>query len=155
VNATFFGGPETGDTGFSLVELLVALLVLSVTALGLTKIALMTTSGNTQSKDAAAAMVLAADKIEELKNTGFARLSDHEGSDGPFDGGGNAGSGGPFTRSWQVETVTFEGLPGKEIVVQVSWSGGDEVRLSTVLVDVPEEVAGMPTAFVESWNQVK
>lgn len=143
------------SAGFSLLELLVALLVLSTTSLGLSYMAMMNTSGNTRSGDHAAAVALGTEKLETLKNEGFGKLVPGSDSDGPITSAGTDDSGGPFYRTWTIADTTLNGIDAKEVIVEVTWSGGGSVELATIVADIPEAVAGLPTAWVDGWNQVR
>ena len=143
-----------GQQGFSLLEIVVALFVLGITSAGLFYIGTMSTAGNTRSKDHAAAVSLATEKLEELRHLGFRGLTAGPlESDPPLDAEGLPADGGIFSRSWQVEDAVLNGNPAKKISVEASWAGGGVVSLSTPVVEVPRDGSGRPYAFLDSWTQ--
>jgi type IV pilus assembly protein PilV len=97
--------------GFTLVEILVTVCLLTIALLGLVSLTNMVIKANSFSKMITTATTLANDKMEQLKTSGY-----------------DSSSGGPetirsiYTRSW---TITGDGSPAvgmKTIVVTVQWS---------------------------------
>jgi type IV pilus assembly protein PilV len=131
---------------------MVALTVIAIAATGLFYCASMTSSGNTRSRDRAAAMSLAIDKIEELKNTPFADLTAGSGSDTRSSAGV---AGGLYSRAWTITDGTISGVPTKDVTVTVSWPGSGPVSLATIVANVPQVGLGFPTAYVRNWNQAQ
>jgi type IV pilus assembly protein PilV len=138
--------------GASLLEILVALTVIGIASTGLFYSASMTSSGNTRSRDRAAAMSLAIDKIEELKNTSFADLTAGSGTDTRSATGV---AGGPYARAWTITDGTISGVPIKDVTVAVSWPGNGPVSLATTVSNLPQLGLGFPTAYVRNWNQAQ
>ena len=64
--------------GFSLIELLVAMLILSTALLGLGRVAIGVIQGNQRSRDHSVATVLAQDRIESLRGRGGTAASTTE-----------------------------------------------------------------------------
>src|ERR1051326_2591422 len=60
------------ESGFTLLEVVVAFALLSLASAGIFYMGTLSTSGNTRSQDEAAAVSLAVQKLEQLKNSGFA-----------------------------------------------------------------------------------
>jgi hypothetical protein len=131
----------------------VAVFLFSVLSLSLTYVAGAAMRGNSRSRDFAAATALATEKLEELESLGFDRLRPTNASDGPMEAAGAAG--GPFHRRWSIEATSLNGLEARRLEVSVSWRGGGTVSLATLVVGIPEVWAGRPSAFVDSWNQVR
>lgn len=122
------------EKGFSLVEVIMATLILTIGILAYGKTASSVMGTNTLSKKESVAATLAQDKIEEIKNNGFpANWIDSEVVDAE---GNTGGSPTPYTRSWVVATV-----PGEtalyDVAVTVTWS-----NLSTKSVTLNTRITG-------------
>ena len=98
--------------GFSMIELLVAMVILSTGLLGIGRLAVGVIEGNLQSRDHGVATVLAQDRIEALK-------------------GLDAGGAAPATEGYG----TLSGFPRFKRVTDVR-PGVPEAGLSTVTVTV-------------------
>jgi prepilin-type N-terminal cleavage/methylation domain-containing protein len=59
---------NTHDSGFTLIEVMVSIVILSIGVLGLAPLMAVSVTGNSFSNEATRANVIAQDKIEELKN---------------------------------------------------------------------------------------
>lgn len=119
------------ESGFSLVEVLMAtfLLVLGILAYGKTSASVMGT--NVQSTKESTAITLAQDLLEEFKNTGFTIGTGTE----TVDTEGNPGAAyTPYTRTW---TNTDVGGRMYDLEVTVSWikMGTRSVTLKTRVTD--------------------
>ncbi|MEW6296728.1 MAG: prepilin-type N-terminal cleavage/methylation domain-containing protein [Thermodesulfobacteriota bacterium] len=114
--------PATGKVGYSLVEILVALTLFSLAALGLSAGVGTAIRAGQRSADFTLATILAQDKLEELFAQGTL-VSD--GSDAPQP---------RFTRVWVVTPDAPE-IGVAQIDVTVSWADSAEhtVTLTTVL----------------------
>lgn len=117
--------------GFTLVEVLVALVVM---AIGLSGVAMMTSStivADTGGRQQVAATTLAQEKLENLRSL---RRSDTDWDAGTHteyvEEDGTVGSG-PYTREWEVE----EDYNGQDnlmrVTVTITWDGG-EVSLASL-----------------------
>ena len=156
--AAFSVGAERGLT---LVEVLAALVVLTIASLGLFAIGSMSTTGNVRNVDQVAAAALAGAKLEELRNTSFYTLA--SGSDGPMTAQGTPG--GIFSRSWTVTSTTLPGLstPAKTMTATVAWTGGGSITMSTIVVSPsqafpgidPTSGSGFPTASIRGMVQTQ
>ena len=71
--------PFARQRGFSVIELLVAMLILSTAFLGLGRVAIGVIQGNLRSRDHSVATFLAQDRIESLRGVGGAAASTTEG----------------------------------------------------------------------------
>jgi prepilin-type N-terminal cleavage/methylation domain-containing protein len=140
-------------SGFSLIELVVAVTVLTIAGTGLFLLASSTTTGTIRSQDEATAMGLAVDKIEQLKNSSFDSML----SGGPEMITSGGASGGIYSRSWVVTwpSKTVAGVSAKDVTVSVSWTGGGTLSLATMVVNPKLLALGFPTVSVQSWNQLQ
>ncbi|MFQ5559569.1 MAG: prepilin-type N-terminal cleavage/methylation domain-containing protein [Nitrospinota bacterium] len=128
--------------GFTLIEILISILVLSVGLLGVTSMTVSVLKTNALSRDKTTAVTLAKDQMEILKNTPYASITDTASNNGGFtestmlsktntdyadpsnpidDKGGTTGKR-MFNRYWNVAD-DFNGYTDtKTIVVIVEWS---------------------------------
>jgi prepilin-type N-terminal cleavage/methylation domain-containing protein len=107
--------PSKRQEGFTLPEVMVALIVLCVALLGMAALTGSIVRAGALSRDRVEATTLAQSKIEELKNTGFSSMA--SGND----------SQGAFTRTWTVSA----GVPAANattIVTTVSWAWAGATR---------------------------
>ena len=136
-----------GQAGFSLLEMLIAFAILATAATSLFLLGSTTMSGNTRSKEHAAASALAVEKIEELRNTPFDEVASDTDT---------VTSGATFNRSWTVTDTTTSGVPAKNITVTVTGEPDITVALTTTFVNPPmvtsEYLEGFPTVAVKSWT---
>ena len=107
--------------GFTLVEFLIATVILSVGLLALINLQWTAIRGNSDSKEMTRAIFLAEKKMEELKNTSYNSLSLGTAQDAlnPMNGLGQ--SGGIFTRSWTVQNYSGSSFM-KQVTVDVTWT---------------------------------
>jgi type II secretory pathway pseudopilin PulG len=128
------------EAGFTLLEVVIAFGLLAFTMAGLVYMGTISTSGNTRSQDEAAAVSLGIDKIEQLKNAGFANATCPVSPE----------TLGIYTRGCLI------GVPAKDLTVTVQWTGGGSVSLSTTVISPPTMSAGaleqFPTVLVKSWS---
>ena len=109
------------NAGYSLVEVLVAMAVFSIAALGVATAAVTLTRAGHASERVTQATILAQEKLEEFR-AAFEPLRD--GEDTPRPG---------YTRRWQVAPDAPE-IGVARIEVSVSWSDADQpVSLVTVV----------------------
>lgn len=148
---------KQNEMGFTLIEVLIAIVILSIALLGLSSMNLYTIQGNNLARQETAAVALAQDKIEALKNLSYTdpQLTDSvTGNDGSYtalqstttvdsqeaniDEKGNSGTGGTYTRITNIAdsgTGANSYTNTKLIVVIVSWtdsSGSHTVILTTM-----------------------
>jgi type IV pilus assembly protein PilV len=101
--------------GFTLVEIMIAVFILTVALLGMAAVTTMVVKGNAYSRQATTASMLVKDKLEQLKNTNVASLAggtDYRNADSST---GTAGA--LYTRTW---TIT-PGATTTTIAVTVQW----------------------------------
>ena len=120
--------PLYNDSGFTLLEVLVAMAVLAIGSLGATTLTLSILRGNTFSNQITTATTLAQDKLEDVKRLGFVAAAS---------GTENYGSIAHYSSYKRVTAVA--GTPAatpvtKTVTVTVLW-GADKhrVTLNTIL----------------------
>lgn len=122
----FFKGSR-GEKGFTLIEILIALVILTIALLGLANLLYTVIKGNTFSDKMTLAVTRAQGKIEQFKNTGYAALSTTPDSDTPDTG---------LSRSWTV-TDNSPANNMKSVTVTVSWTDlhnkSRSISLSTII----------------------
>jgi len=128
-----WGNKSLQEKGFTLIEAFLALLIFSITFLGLTALQATVIENNSLNKKFTTATALAKDKIEELKNKEYSHsdlsVAIHTDSNNPVNERGE--KGGIFNRKWTVS----EGSGTKDITVYVSWnSGKHQVSLATKII---------------------
>jgi type IV pilus assembly protein PilV len=96
--------------GFTLVEILVAMGILTIALLGLVSVTVMVVKGNSFSKTLTTATTLAKDKMEQLKNTGYDSMA-----------GGTDTAESVYTRTWTVANNS-PAADMKTVVVTVQWN---------------------------------
>jgi prepilin-type N-terminal cleavage/methylation domain-containing protein len=113
--------PITNRQGFSLVEFMVATVILTFGLLALINLQLTSIRGNSESKEMTRAIFLAEKKLEELKNTSYNSLiiGTTQDTNNPMNGLGQ--SGGIFSRSWTVQNYLVSNFM-KQITVNVAWT---------------------------------
>jgi type II secretory pathway pseudopilin PulG len=137
----------------SLVELVITVAVISVLAAGLVSTTTITTSGNTRSRDYAAGVALATDRMEQLLQQGYDRLSPGTWSDGPLTSAGASSPAARFTRTWTVANTTLGGHEARIVSVSVAWTPAGTVTVSTTVAKISEDTPGMTSVFVRAWNE--
>lgn len=117
-------GPRKREEGFTLVEVMIALVVLTVGLLGLAVLTGSIVGANALSRDRVAATTMAQGKMEELTNMSYSSLQNLA-PQGTFTDSDNPG--GAYSREWSVSmddpipgTSTFE--------VKVGWPWGGSNR---------------------------
>jgi prepilin-type N-terminal cleavage/methylation domain-containing protein len=123
-----FIAPRKRIGGFSLIESLVALLLLAFVLAGAGYMMLSSVQTGREARHFTAAFNLAQDQMERLLGTDYDAMSN--GSDGPFnEAGGSTGSALMYTRTWTVvaNTGSSGGAPvgTSELTVITSWISQD------------------------------
>lgn len=126
-NGHVFASEKERRGGFTLVEVVAAIFILTIALLGVASVTVMVVKGNSFSKSMTTATTLAKDKMEELRRTDFADIA----------------SGGPETvetiyqRGWTVTDTVLGGLVAtKTIAVTVTWPWRGQnhtVTLNTII----------------------
>jgi len=116
------------NSGFTLIEVLVAIVILTVGLLGTAGLIIEIIKGNQVSKRISTATVLAQDKMEEIKGAGYAGADAEAGTE-PY--------GGVDFPLYKRITDVAPGNPTagmKKITVTVYWnSDNSQVELQTIL----------------------
>ncbi len=122
------------STGFSLIEILIALVILSIALLGLAGLMVQTTKNNSFGGRMTEAATFAQDKLEEFRAIGWVKIP-------PNTGGmdhSNGATGIVYTRNWQVAPNPTNGNL-KEITVTINWAdqtnkpANHSIRLFSIL----------------------
>ena len=125
-----------GNRGFTLVEILIAVFLLVTALLGVISTTVIVIKSNTLSRTMTTATMLAKDKMEQLKNTGYAVLAggtDYADMNSAVQTTSTADS--IYTRTW---TVTIDspaaGMKTIAVTVQWNWQGTQRnVSLATIV----------------------
>ncbi|MDP2496882.1 MAG: prepilin-type N-terminal cleavage/methylation domain-containing protein [Candidatus Palauibacterales bacterium] len=130
------GAPKPSSGGFSLVEVLVALVVLTAGALTVAASMVVATSANTHAGELSRASALASQKLEEIKAMPADEVDDEAAI--RVNARGVPTSGGAYVREVDVVDES-EGAPEntKRVTVTVEFSSGamgqDEATMFTIL----------------------
>jgi len=124
-------------SGFTLIEIMIAILVLAVALIGLAAVTTTTIKGNSFSKAMTSATTLANDKLQDLKARTFTGTS----VDTDLTGGSHSDTGNPllgiYNRTWTVADTMGSGgsIRYKTITVTVAWTWqglSHSVQLQTI-----------------------
>jgi len=118
------------NRGFTMLEILIATVILTIGLLGVAGLTIGTIKGNLFSKNVTTATVISQKRLEDIQRDGYVGATE-----GNFPAGPDAITMGGVTFS--METTINPGVPDtnmKEIEVKTSWSNGTRsVVLSTIL----------------------
>lgn len=98
-----------GKNGFTLIEVMASMIILSIGVLGLAPMIISAIQGNSFGDDMTDATLIAQDKIEELRNINYALIA--SGQD----------TVGTVQRQWTVQNDT-PAIGISQITVQTSWT---------------------------------
>ena len=113
------------NSGFTLMEVLVAMLILSVGLLGMAALITGIINSNKLSNRISTATVLAQDKMEEIKNDGYSNAGDEPKASLPS----------PYDQ-YEREVTVVDPSPAanmKTVTVKVYWESSKSVSLQTIL----------------------
>lgn len=115
--------------GFTLIEVLIAVLLLGIGLISMASLAATVINGNASSSRLTTATTLAEDKLEEIQRRGYANAENSAGTESSVSG---------YTSFSRTTTVTA-GSPGtgmKTATVTVSWdSGSHSLTMQTILAE--------------------
>jgi prepilin-type N-terminal cleavage/methylation domain-containing protein len=115
---------KKNQKGFTLLEVLISIIILSVALLALAGLQVISIRGNSFGGTMTEAITLARDKIEDLKRDDWSNVE--TGADSPVVRGTS------YARHWAVQAIDKT----KEVTVTVSWDNGNhQVSLATTLAD--------------------
>jgi len=122
--------------GFTLLEILVALTILSVGLLGLASLQIVAVRSNSFSLQLSTATILAQQKLEEFKQTPYANIASGSDTISSQTGTGAVATLGiTFNRQWTVSDNTPV-ADSKQVDVTVSWTGIDGKSHSVTLSSI-------------------
>lgn len=121
-------------SGFTLIEVMIAVFVLAVVLVGLISVTIMIIKGNDFSRRVTTATTLAKDKIEDIKRQSYAATAAGTTTDYWNADSSSGSSGAYFTRTTTVSANT-PAANMKTVVVVVSWTwiGTHNVTLRTII----------------------
>ncbi|MBN2284455.1 MAG: hypothetical protein JXO48_11250 [Deltaproteobacteria bacterium] len=112
-------------TGFTILEILITIFIIAITLTSIMTVTATVINGNAFSRELTNATILAQDTLEDLKNTGYSKLTS----------GGPEKVGATFSRQWTVLTNS-PGTGMSTIEVSVSWNRYGKpktVKLKTIV----------------------
>ena len=120
--------------GFTLVEIMIAVFILTVALIGLISVTVMVINGNDFSRRMTTATTLGKDRIEQVKRMSYSAVTAGVTTD-YWNADSSAGSSGAyFTR---VTTVTDStpavNMKTVQVVVSWTWGGARQVTLRTII----------------------
>jgi type IV pilus assembly protein PilV len=126
INGGFILNLLLKSKGFTLIEVLVALVILSFSLLALAGLMVTTTKNNASGNHVTEAATFAQDKLEELRAIKWENLIDGDNSDQK-----DGSTGITYTRNWNVTTNGSL----KTITINVNWNDqtAHSIRIVSVL----------------------
>lgn len=120
--------------GFTLVEIMIAVFVLTVALIGLISVTVMVINGNDFSRRMTTATTLAKDKIEQVKRMTYTSVAAGVTTD-YWNADSSAGSSGAYFTRVMTVTNSTPAANMKTVVVVVSWTwgGARQVTLRTII----------------------
>lgn len=109
------------DRGFSLVEVLVANVILAVGVLSVAQLFTVAIASNITAARRTEAAILASQKLEELRAMPW----------GSEQGSGNTDAPGIYARRWSIAPLPGDPVRSVVLQVRVSWNGVDAAHLVT------------------------
>lgn len=114
---------KRGQEGWTLVEVLVAIVILTVGLLGVGAMQIAAIRGNFMGGNTSIALSLASQKMEDLFNRTYTHADLSDGTHGPenLSDSGIVTAQGFYRRTWNVEDMLSPWPTMKQITVAVSW----------------------------------
>lgn len=112
------------QAGFTMIEVMVALLLSAIAVIGMIGLYRVQTRSSSYSRRSTEAVILAGDKMEQLR----ANAAPLTGGPETIDASGGSAAG-PFTRRWTVNTTTSR----HEITVEVDWDDDGTTRTARIV----------------------
>ncbi len=123
--------PKRNSPGFTLLEVLVAMVILAVGLLGMASLSIGIIKGNSFSKEISSATTCAREKMEDVEQLGFANTP---ASDTTVTEAYNSITQYPYCKRETVTVVDNPGTDMKTVTVTVYWdSDSHQVQLKTFL----------------------
>ena len=119
------------DRGFTIIEVLIAIVILSIALLGMAGLTMGIMAGNDHSKLSTTAVTLAQDKMEEVRRLGYSGIPS---TDTTATENYSAISGYPLFKRTTVTVVDSPSAGMKTVTVTVYWnSDARSAELKTIL----------------------
>jgi len=114
------------QSGFTLIEIMIAMFVLAVGLLGAAGVATTVINGNALSKKITTATTLAQDKMEELKGTTYSSIASDSDTQESI-----------YTRTWTASSDSpATGMKTIEVTVEFTWKDTPhDVTLKTIMAE--------------------
>ena len=117
-----FGTVDSDSKGFTLIEVLIAIVLLGVGLLGMASLAGSLINYNRFAHSVTIGTTLAQDKIEELRNTRYDGIVEGTVVESSIDATGNAG--GTYNRKTEIDAdAAFSNTKTVEVTVSWAWKG--------------------------------
>ncbi len=118
-----------GNSGFTLIEVLIALVILAIGGLGMLMLQVSSIQGNVSSRELQAATLLCQDLLERFEGLDYndalldagQHSNDELGVQNPINESGSQGAGAIYSRTWVV-AVDNPAQGMKTITVTVTWT---------------------------------
>lgn len=130
---------QTDSNGFTLIEALLAMSLLSIAVFGMFSLLHSVMWYNEFAETVTTATTLAQDKVEALKNTDYSSITvgSPAATDSGLDENGSTGAGGIYTRTTTVTVdPTYSDI--KRVTVNVSWSWKGNLKDVTLQTMIKE-----------------
>lgn len=109
------------NKGFTLVELMISVVILTIALLTAAGLQITATKANTSAKWATGATTLTEKKIEELKGKGFSGLTNTDWTTAEkLNEDGTSNANGRYSRQWKITEPITNSL--KLVEVRVTWA---------------------------------
>ena len=113
------------QAGFTMIEVMVALLLSAIAVIGMIGLYRVQTRSSSYSRRSTEAVILAGDKMEQLRT----HAAPMTGGPETIDATGGDNASGPYTRRWTVNTMAAR----HEIVVEVDWDDDGTTRTARIV----------------------